>query len=160
MDALKGEIPRMKRFFAMVCALLGVLPVVSAQSVEFKNPPELSKPNGYSHVAIVNHGRLVFVAGQVGMDKEGKAANDFAAQAKQAFANLKVALAAASAKPADLVKINYFVVGLNHDKLMALREARDSVIDKEHPPASTLAGVLALFRDDVQIEIEAEAVIP
>jgi 2-iminobutanoate/2-iminopropanoate deaminase len=43
---------------------------------------------------------------------------------------------------------------------MALREARDSVIDKERLPASTLAGVQALFRDDVQIEIEAEAVIP
>jgi 2-iminobutanoate/2-iminopropanoate deaminase len=41
-----------------------------------------------------------------------------------------------------------------------LREARDSVIDKEHPPASTLAGVQALFREDVQIEIDAEAAIP
>ena len=71
-----------------------------------------------------------------------------------------MALAAAGAKPADLIKINYLVVGLNHEKLIALREARDSVIDKEHPPASTLAGVQALFRDDVQIEIEAEAVIP
>ena len=89
----------MKRFLAMVCALLGILPVVRAQRVEFKNPPELSKPNGYSHVVIVNHGRLVFVAGQVGMDKDGKLANDFAAQAKQAFANLKVALAAAGVKP-------------------------------------------------------------
>jgi enamine deaminase RidA (YjgF/YER057c/UK114 family) len=56
----------------MICAVLGLLPVVPAQSVEFKNPPELSKPNGYSQVAIMNHGRLVFVAGQVGMDKDGK----------------------------------------------------------------------------------------
>ena len=64
------------------------------------------------------------------------------------------------ARPADLIKINYLVVGLNHEKLIALREARDSVIDKEHPPASTLAGVQALFRDDAQLEIEAEAVIP
>ena len=144
----------------MGCALMGILPIARAQSVEFKNPPELSKPNGYSHVAIVNHGRLIFVAGQVGMDKDGKIAGDFAAQAKQAFANLKVALAAAGAKPADLIKINYFVVGLNHEKLVALRDARESVIDKDHPPASTLAGVEALFREDVQIEIEAEAVIP
>jgi enamine deaminase RidA (YjgF/YER057c/UK114 family) len=58
----------MKSFLAMVCALLDVLPVVRAQSVEFKNPPELSKPNGYSQVVIVNRGRLVFVAGQVGID--------------------------------------------------------------------------------------------
>jgi 2-iminobutanoate/2-iminopropanoate deaminase len=112
---------------------------VRAQSVEFKNPSELSKPNGYSHVVIVSHGRVIFVAGQVGMDKEGKIAGAFAAHTKQAFANLKVALAAAGARPADLIKINYFVVRLNHEKLVALREARDSVIDKDHPPASTLA---------------------
>jgi enamine deaminase RidA (YjgF/YER057c/UK114 family) len=156
----KGEIALRKRVVALCCALLGVLPVLRAQSVEFKNPPELSKPNGYTHVVVVNRGRLILVAGQVGMDKDGKIAGDFAAQARQAFANLKVALAAAGAKPADLIKINYFVIGLNHEKLIALREARDSVIDKEHPPASTLVGVQALFRDDVQIEIEAEAAIP
>lgn len=148
------------RFVAMCFTLLGVVPVLRAQNVEFKNPPELSKPNGYSHIVVVNRGRLIVVAGQVGMDKDGKIAGDFAAQARQAFANLKTALAAAGAKPADLIKINYFVVGLDHDKLLALREARDSVIDKEHPPASTLVGVQALFRDDVQIEIEAEAAIP
>ena len=148
------------RIVAMCFTLLGVLPVLRAQNVEFKNPPELSKPNGYSHVVIVNRGRLIVVAGQVGMDKDGKIAGDFAAQARQAFANLKTALAAAGAKPADLIKINYFVVGLDHDKLLALREARDSVIDKEHPPASTLAGVQALFREDIQIEIDAEAAIP
>ena len=156
----RGEIALSKRLIALCCALLCVLPVLRAQNVEFKNPTELSKPNGYSHVVIVNHGRLIFVSGQVGTDKDGKIAGDFAAQAKQAFANLKAALAAVGAKPADLVKINYFVMGLDHEKLLALREARDSVIDKEHPPASTLVGAQALFRDDVQIEIEAEAAIP
>ncbi len=139
----------MKRLIAIGCVLMGLVPVGKAQSVEFKNPSDLSKPNGYSHVVVVNHGRLIFISGQVGMDKDGKIVGDFAAQAKQAFANLKLALAAVGAKPSDLVKINYFVVGLNHDKLVALRDARDGVIDKEHPPASTLAGVQALFREDV-----------
>jgi 2-iminobutanoate/2-iminopropanoate deaminase len=41
-----------------------------------------------------------------------------------------------------------------------LREARDRIIDKEHPPVSTLVGVQALFREDVEVEVEAEAVIP
>lgn len=149
-----------KVFVAMGCAFIAVLPVVWAQTAEFKNPPELSRPNGYSHLVIVSHGRLIFVAGQVGMDKHGKVAADFAAEAKQAFANLKIALAAAGATPADLIKVNYFVVGLNREKLVALREARDTFIDNEHPPVSTLAGVQALFRDDIQIEIEAEALIP
>ena len=125
-----------------------------------QEPVRFEQANGYSHVVVVDHGRLIFISGQVGMNKDGKMASDFAAQAKQTFTNLKLALAAVGAKPSDLVKINYFVAGLNHDKLVALREARDGVINKEHPPANTLAGVQALFREDAQVEIEAEAVIP
>jgi 2-iminobutanoate/2-iminopropanoate deaminase len=149
----------MKRAIHSACMLL-LATVAQAQTAEFRNPAELSKPNGYTHVVVVNHGKLIFVSGQVGLSSKGEISPDFAAQAKQAFANIKAALAAAGATPANLVKLNYYVVGLNHDKLTALREARDSIIDKQHPPASTLAGVESLFRDDVQIEIEAEAVIP
>jgi enamine deaminase RidA (YjgF/YER057c/UK114 family) len=154
----------MKQAILSACILILTIAAqarnAQAQTTEFKNPPELSKPNGYTHVVVVNRGKLVFISGQVGLNSKGEISPDFAAQTKQAFANVKVALAAAGAAPRDLVRLNYYVVGLNHDKLMALREARDSVIDKQHPPASTLAGVQSLFRDDVQIEIEAEAVIP
>ena len=141
-------------------AVLGFATQIYAQNIQIKNPSELAKPAGYSHVVIVNHGKLVFISGQVGADKNGKVAADFGAQTRQAFLNLRTALMAAGAKPSDLVKLNYYVVGLNHDKLLAIREARDQMIDKDHPPASTLAGVQALFREDVQLEIDAEAVIP
>jgi 2-iminobutanoate/2-iminopropanoate deaminase len=151
----------MNRALPLIAAgVLAIAGAAHAQSVEFKNPSELSKPNGYTHVVVVNRGKLVFISGQVGLNSKGEISPEFAAQAKQAFANLKIALAAAGAKPADLVKLNYYVVGLNHDKLAVLREARDTLIDKQHPPASTLAGVESLFRPDVQVEIDAEAVIP
>lgn len=150
----------MKTLTILCFAALALVPIARSQNAEFRNPPELPKPNGYTQVVTITHGKLVFLSGQVGLDKDGKVAGDFASQAHQAFANIRAALAAVGAKPADLVKINYYVVGLNHDKLTALREARDKVIDKDHPPASTLAGVQALFREDVQLEIEAEAVIP
>jgi enamine deaminase RidA (YjgF/YER057c/UK114 family) len=150
----------MKRVILSVACILICGAATHAQTAEFKNPAELSKPTGYTHVVVVNHGKLVLVSGQVGINSKGEISPDFAAQARQAFANIKSALAAAGATPANLVKLNYYVVGLNHDKLLAIREARDSVIDKQHPPASTLAGVQSLFRDDVQIEVEAEAVTP
>jgi 2-iminobutanoate/2-iminopropanoate deaminase len=149
-----------RALYLIATSVLAITGAAHAQSVEFKNPSELSKPNGYTHVVVVNHGKLVFISGQVGLNSKGEISQDFAAQARQAFANLKIALAAAGAKPADLVKLNYYVVGLNHDKLGALREGRDMLIDKQHPPASTLAGVQSLFRADVQVEIDAEAVIP
>ena len=149
-----------RALYLIATSVLAITGAAHAQSVEFKNPSELSKPNGYTHVVVVNHGKLVFISGQVGLNSKGEISPNFAAQARQAFANLKIALAAAGAKPADLVKLNYYVVGLNHDKLGALREGRDMLIDKQHPPASTLAGVQSLFRADVQVEIDAEAVIP
>lgn len=128
----------------------------------FVNSPELNTPPGYSHAVIVNSGKLIFIAGQVGLDKNGKMVgkDDFKAQAAQAFANLKFALAAAGAKPENLVKLNYYVVGLNHEKLLALRELRSSFVNKENPPASTLIGVAALFSEEAQLEIEAVATIP
>jgi 2-iminobutanoate/2-iminopropanoate deaminase len=151
----------MNRVLHLIAAgLLCIAGAAQAQTGEFKNPPELSKPNGYTHIVIVNHGKLVFISGQVGLNSKGEISPDFAMQAKQVFANLKTALAAAGAKPADLVKLNYYVVGLNHEKLAALREARNTLIDTQHPPASTLAGVESLFRPDVQVEVDAEAVIP
>lgn len=149
------------RLIVAACCL-ALVTIASAQSTKFVNPPELGKPNGYTHVVIVNGGKLVFIAGQVALNEKGEIVgkDDFSAQAKQAFANMKAALAAAGATPKNIVKLNYYVVGLTHEKLLALRSVRDSFIDVSHPPASTLAGVQALFRDDAQIEIEAEAVIP
>jgi 2-iminobutanoate/2-iminopropanoate deaminase len=131
-------------------------------NVQFKNSPEISSPAGYSHVAVVSGGKMVFLSGQVGLNKQGEMAgkDDFGAQVAQAFSNLKSALAAAGATPTDVIKLNYYVVGLNHDKLVAIRNVRDQFINKEHPPTSTLAGVQALFREDALIEIEAVAVIP
>ncbi|WP_353062059.1 RidA family protein [Tunturibacter psychrotolerans] len=130
--------------------------------VQFKNSSDISSPAGYSHAVVVNSGKIVFLSGQVGLDKHGEMVgkDDFHAQVAQVFANLRSALSAAGATPSDLVKLNYYIVGLNHDKLVAIRDVRDQMINKEHPPASTLAGVQTLFREDALIEVEAVAVIP
>jgi 2-iminobutanoate/2-iminopropanoate deaminase len=130
--------------------------------VTFQNSPEVAPPAGYTHAVVVNGGKMIFVSGQVGLNKQGEMVgkNDFHAQAAQVFQNLKSVLAAAGATPKDIVKLNYLVVGLNHDKLIALRDVRDQFIDKEHPPAGTLAGVQALFREDAMLEVEAVAVMP
>jgi 2-iminobutanoate/2-iminopropanoate deaminase len=144
------------------CGMASAQPGAVKAKVEFRNSPEISSPAGYSHAVVVSGGKTIFLAGQVGLNKQGEMAGkeDFHAQAVQVFTNLRAALAAVGATPKDVVKLNYYVVGLNHEKLSALREVRDQFIDKEHPPVSTLAGVQALFREDATIEIEAVAVIP
>jgi 2-iminobutanoate/2-iminopropanoate deaminase len=157
------------RLRAMFVVMSGAVLAASAfgqktgkPQVTFKNSPEIVSPTGYSHAVVVNGGKMIFLSGQVGLNKQGEMVGkeDFRAQAAQVFVNLRAALAAAGATPKDLVKLNYYVVGLNHEKLVALREVRDQFIDKDHPPASTLAGVQALFREDAMLEVEAVAVVP
>jgi hypothetical protein len=62
-------------------------------------------------VVEVSGGRLVFVAGQTALDRDGNlvGANNLEAQADQVFRNLGFALAAAGCTPRDLVKLNVFV---------------------------------------------------
>jgi len=110
-------------------------------NVQFKNSSDISSPAGYSHAVVVNSGKMVFLSGQVGLDRHGEMVgkDDFHAQVAQAFSNLRSALAAAGATPNDLVKLNYYVVGLNHDKLVAIREVRDlRVRPRLHPHAAPL----------------------
>src|SRR5256885_16437837 len=111
--------------------------------------PGLSTPPGYSYVAIPA-GQLVFLAGQIGLDQSGALAGkgDFDAQVRQAFANVKTALAAAGCTPADVIKVNYYVVDLGPDRLAAIRTLRNDFFP-DPKPVSTLVGVAALFRPDV-----------
>jgi enamine deaminase RidA (YjgF/YER057c/UK114 family) len=149
-----------RKFIAAICALAASATLAAAPPIEFKNPPDVHKASGYTHVVVVNSGKLVILAGQVGLNQKGEMAPDFAGQVQQAFANIAAGLAAAGAKPSDLVKLNFYVVGLDQAKLSALRVARDRLINTQQPPASTLVGVQTLFREDALIEIEAQAVVP
>ena len=124
------------------------------------NPPELAPPPGYSNVVEVSGGRLVFIAGQTALDREGNlvGGKDLEAQADQVFRNLGFALAAAGCTARDLVKLNVFVRDMAG--LPLYRKARDRFLGTVNPPAApaiTLVEVSKLFRDDLLIEIEAVA---
>lgn len=125
------------------------------------NPDTLLAPRGYTHaVSVEGASRMIFVAGQVSVDKAGKliGANDLPAQARQAATNLKEALAAAGATAADIVKMNAYIVNYKQSDYAAMREARAVLFpDGKNPPASTLVGVTALAVDGLMIEIEAIA---
>jgi 2-iminobutanoate/2-iminopropanoate deaminase len=130
--------------------------------VQFLNSAKVAQVPGYSQAAVVSGGKMIFVSGQVGLNRAGEIVgkDDFRVQTTQAFANLRKILAAAGASPTKVVKLNFYVVGLNKQRLQTLRAVRDSYIDKDYPPASSLVGVQALFRKDCLVEIEAVAVIP
>ena len=81
----------------------------------FINPQTLSKPPGYTHVVEATApARLVYIAGQLGGDREGKLSSDFRLQAVQTFENLKTALAAVGGQFQHVVKFNNCFVDVKH----------------------------------------------
>ena len=81
-------------------------------ALECINPADLPTPSTYTHVVVATGSRWVFIAGQEPEDQEGSVVGhgDLAAQARQVFANLGRALAAAGARPEQVAKITIYVV--------------------------------------------------
>jgi enamine deaminase RidA (YjgF/YER057c/UK114 family) len=137
---------------------------MSKPSKEFLNPKTLIPPGpaGYSHIAKVNRGTIVYLSGQVPSDASGKliGEGDFEAQVEQIFANLKIAVEAAGGTMADIVKLNYYLVAEVDPAIVPkLRPIRDRYLNVENPPASTFVVVSRLMRPGWMIEIEAVAAI-
>src|SRR4051812_40714956 len=124
------------------------------------NPPELGTPPSYSQVVEVTASRIIFIAGQTALDRDGSliGKNDFAAQAEQVFHNLSFALQASGCTASNLVKLTVFLTDM--DNLTSYREARNRFFASVTPPAApavTLVEVSKLYGPDFMIEIEAIA---
>jgi enamine deaminase RidA (YjgF/YER057c/UK114 family) len=126
------------------------------------NPPELGTPPGYSQVVDISAGRIIFIAGQTAVDRDGNVVgkDDFAAQAAQVFRNLAIALEAAGCTAANLVKLTVYLTDM--DNLSRYREARNRFFASVTPPAApavTLVEVAKLYGPDFMIEIAAIAAV-
>src|SRR5205807_6642490 len=93
-------------------------------NLRFSNPPGMSKPAAYSHVVEVNgpH-RTVYLAGQTGVDANGKVVGDFRAQTVQVFENIKTALASVGGGFEHVVKLNSYLTNIeaNADEYRQVR---------------------------------------
>lgn len=124
------------------------------------NPETLFDPEpfGFSHVTSAPAGRLIYVAGQGGENRNGELASGFEAQLNQAFSNLATALAAAGAEPGHVVKISTFIVDHDETKLGPLTDAIRNLFGQSLP-AQTLVPVPRLALDGMLFEVEAIAVV-
>jgi reactive intermediate/imine deaminase len=120
----------------------------------------MPKPYGYSQVVETAGGRPVYISGQVPLDTQNQAVGvgDFAAQARQAFENVRLALEAVGLTFSHVVKIQMFLTDISN--LPAIRDVRDEFVNTDRPPASTTVQVAALFHPDVLFEIDAIAFAP
>ncbi len=126
-------------------------------------PEGLSRAQGFFHTVESAGGRLVAVAGQVALDSTGQVvgAGDLAAQTAQAFTNVETALGAAGLTSQDVVKLNYYIVGLDPEKAAhfgAGAGAAKAAGVRIPKAAATMIGVTALADPAYLVEIEALAV--
>lgn len=129
-------------------------------AVRFIKSESLPPSPGYSQAVEIRRGRIIYIAGQVAVDRLGKVVGegDMRVQAQQTFENLKAALEASGATFENVVKLNYYFSDIT--QLAAVREVRDKFINTANPPASTAVEVKRLFREPFLIEVEAVAVAP
>ena len=124
-------------------------------------PPHWPRPKGYANGVAVR-GRMVFVAGMIGWDSEGRFRSDgFADQARQALTNIVEVLREAGAEPAHIVRMTWYVT----DKREYLAAGRDigrayREVIGSYSVAMTAVEVSALMEDRAKVEIEVTAVIP
>ncbi len=118
----------------------------------------------YSVGMTVNAGRLVYVAGQVGVNTAGELVGpgDAAAQTRQVLRNIGHILDAAGAGFSNVVEFTTYVVG--RDSVAGFIEGRNQVFPDIFPngdfPPNTLLVVDGLVREEFLVEIKAVAALP
>jgi enamine deaminase RidA (YjgF/YER057c/UK114 family) len=138
---------------------------INQESQPFRlfNPDTLAKPTaGYSQVAEVVGGKVVYISGQVALDRSGKLVgkDDFRAQVQQVFENLKAAIEAAGGDFHSVIKLNFYCAeSVDASQMPAVREVRDKFVDTANPPTSTFVFVKRLVRPEWLIEVDAVAVV-
>lgn len=124
---------------------------------DYINPPTLKQPPAtYSQLS--RAGSLVFLAGQAGSDAEGRIGSDVAAQTRQIFENMRLALESQGLGLRNLLRITIYLIDreLVSPFEAAMEEIMPGLFPDGYPP-STLVIVSALARPELLVEIEGVA---
>jgi enamine deaminase RidA (YjgF/YER057c/UK114 family) len=139
------------------------MPSVTSNLLSFANPAGLydPRPNGYSHMAVVQHpGRLLLLSGQGGEDIDGALPTDFAGQLRQALHNMQLALADQGANLQHVARLLLLVVDHSEERLAEYTRQIQALYGAHDAPACTLVPVPRLALDGMLVEVEATAVLP
>jgi enamine deaminase RidA (YjgF/YER057c/UK114 family) len=123
------------------------------------NPPELHPAPGFSHVTEARGGRLVFLAGQVALDREFGivGGDDLFEQTKAAMWNVELALGAAGVGWEDIVRRTIYTT--QPTEYATITRAIEEVQGSSDHPAQTIVGVTGLAVPGLLIEIECTAAV-
>jgi len=123
-------------------------------------PAGWPRPKGYAN-GMLARGEMVFVGGMIGTDREGRLADGFLPQMRQALRNISAVLAEAGASPEHIVRLTWYVCDMNEylTDLPALGAAYREVMGR-HFPAMAVVEITRLVEPRARLEIEATAVLP
>jgi len=128
--------------------------------IERINPSSLPAPKGFSH-AVVAEGRVVFLAGQTGLDIDGEVVDGgLVAQFEQALSNLLVALEEAGGRPEQLTSMTIYIVDMDDYLAHATELGRvwRRLVGSEYPAMAGI-GVSRLWDADALVEVQGFAVL-
>ena len=140
--------------------LLLAVVAVAAQTLERNNPRGLSRPQPGTYTHVVKSGKLLFIAGQTGVDANGKVVGPgMKEQTEQVFANLVAALKSQGADFSHVAKTTTFVTSISEFRTPDVAAVRAKYVGA-NPPANTLVQIQQLADPAYKVEIEAIAVLP
>jgi len=129
------------------------------------NTDKAPQPLGaYSQAIRVKAGELLYIAGQVGVDKDGNLPGDgsLAAQTAQVYENLGGILESVGASFSDVVEFTTYVVG--RESVQPFMSVRADIFPSLYPegdyPPNTLLVIEGLVREEFLVEIKAVAALP
>jgi enamine deaminase RidA (YjgF/YER057c/UK114 family) len=150
----------MKHTLTVVTFLLLGAVMATAQTLEKINPPALAKPGPGTYTHVVKSGKLLFIAGQTGVDAAGKVAGSgMKEQLEQVMSNLLAALKSEGADFSHVAKTTTFVTSISEFRSPEVAAVRTKYVGAD-PPANTLVQIQQLADPAFKVEIEAIAVLP
>ena len=127
---------------------------------KISNPSTVAPPLKpyYSNAVRVSRGPLLFIAGQVALDKAGKVVGkgDLRAQAVQVLENIRAILVANKADLKDIVQVAVYVTDISAFHVIA--DIRTKYFPTDGP-SSVIVEVSKLALPEFQIEISAIAAV-
>lgn len=123
------------------------------------NPPGVAGPfASYSHgIELDEPVRLLFGAGQAGVDADGRVGEGIEEQATFVWRNIGEVLASANMHIGNIVQLTMFL--LHREDYAVAREVRERALG-EHRPASTLMYVSGLANPAWLLEVDFIAAVP
>ena len=129
--------------------------------MQILQPPDWPRPKGYSN-GIAAQGKMVFVAGQIGWDRNEYILSDnLAEQVRQTLLNTVAVLAEAGARPEHVTRMTWYILDKQEyqSSLKDIGRVYRDIMGNNYPTMAMLQ-VSALIEEQAKVEIETTAVIP